>query len=91
MLPYLSQIQILSDNSKITVQNPCAKSRAVSTPLCNIETSCNDFLPKPEDVFRLCFENTNGFPTFNIGCHYDKVKRLKHTWSRLNADLISLV
>ena len=90
MSPYLPQMRILSENINNTAQNPCAKSRTVSTPLCKIETSGNHLAPKPEDAFLLCIENMNSFTTSNTRCHSDKVKRMKHISSRLNAVLISL-
>ena len=39
----------------------------------------------------MCFEKVNGLPTSKFGCSLDKVIQLRHIWSKLNADLMSLV
>ena len=37
------------------------------------------------------FENVNGLPASKSGWNSDKVSRLRHVWSKINADIMSLV
>ena len=39
----------------------------------------------------LYFENTNGLPTSKSGCHSKKINRLRHLYSKLNAEFTSQV
>ena len=90
MSPTVSQTRIRSGNIDVTAQNPCTKSRAGSTPLCKIPIHGNLLSLKPKDTLRLYFENVNGLPTNNSGCKSDKVKKLRHLWSKLETDVVSL-
>ena len=51
----------------------------------------NQLSLKPRDTLRLYFENVKGLPTNNSGCKSDKVKKLRHLWSKLEIDVVSLV
>ena len=77
MSPAVSQTRIRSENIDVTAQNPCAKSRARSTPLCKIPVHGNHLSHKSSDTLRLYFENVNGFPTQSSGYNSDKVKKIK--------------
>ena len=90
MLPTFSWTWIRSKKIYVTVQNPCTKSRAGSTPLCKIVTHDNQLSLKSNESIRLYFENVNGLSTSKNGCESDKVKKLRYLWSKLEVDFISL-
>ena len=58
--------------------------------MCKIPIHGNLLSLKPRDTLRLYFENVNGLPTNNSGCKSDKVKKLRHLWSKLETDVASL-
>ena len=91
MSPTVSQTRIGSGNMNVTAQNPCTKSRAGSTPLYKIPVHGNHLSLKSSDALRAHFENVNGFPTQSSGYNSDKVKKLRHLWSKLETDVVSLV
>ena len=79
----VSQMRIRSENIDVTAKNLCTKSRTGSTPLYKI--------PIHRDTLRLYFENVNGLPNNSSGYKSDKVKKLRHLWSKLETDVVSLV
>ena len=91
MSPTVSQTRIRSGNMDVTAQNPCAKSRTGSTPLCKIPVHGNNLSLKPRDTLRVYFENVNGFPNKSFDYNSCKVKKLRHLWSKLETDVVSLV
>ena len=91
MSPIIDQIRIRSENGENITQNACAKSRTSSTPLCKIETYGNKLSSKSEDIVMLYSENFNSLPKTKSGFHLDKSSSLRHVWSKLKADFISLV
>ena len=85
-----SRMRIRFENIYVAVQNPWSKSRAGSTPLCKTVIYGNQLSLNPIDTLSLYFENVNGLPTYKNGFKSDKVKRLRHVWSKLETDVMSL-
>ena len=51
----------------------------------------NNLSLKPSNTLRAYFENVNGFPYGSTGYNSHKVKKLRHLWSKLDTDVVSLV
>ena len=51
----------------------------------------NNLSLKSSNNIRLCFENVNGLSQVCNGCQSHKVKKLRRLWSKLDADIMSLV
>ena len=58
-------------------------------PQCEIETHGNKFSSKLEGTIRLHFEKVNSLPTTKYFCQKDKIRSLRHVWSKLNVDFIA--
>ena len=91
MSPTSYQMRIRSENGENATQNPHAKSRSGSTPMCNVASIGNQLEYKPDCTSRLCFENFNRLPTSKHGCNSDNVSSLRHVWSKLNVDFKSTI
>ena len=91
MSPSVSQMRIRSENMDVKAQNPCTKSRAGSIPLCKLPVCGNNVSLKSSNTIRLHFENVNGLSQVCNGCQSQKVTKLRRLWSKLDADVVSLV
>ena len=60
-------------------------------PICKIKCIGNQLVCIPCNKLRIHFKNANGLPTSKSGCNSDKVSILRHVWSKLNVDFMSLV